>query len=71
MIRGPALVRILLSDLGDGIKYAGMKFTDREQGSRHFGRATLWEDLDRLQGWAKKNFLKFNQDKCKVLHPGK
>ena len=35
------------------------------------GRATLQEDLDRLEEWANKNFMKLNKDKCKVLHLGK
>jgi len=35
------------------------------------GRTSLLEDLDRLEEWANKNLLKFNKDKCKVLHLGK
>ncbi|KAK4815856.1 hypothetical protein QYF61_009024 [Mycteria americana] len=34
------------------------------------GRATLQEDLDRLEESANKNFMKFNKDTCKVLHLG-
>jgi len=32
------------------------------------GRATLQEDLNRLEESANKNLMKFNKDKCKVLH---
>ncbi|GAB0196129.1 cAMP-dependent protein kinase inhibitor alpha [Grus japonensis] len=32
------------------------------------GRATLQEDLDRPEELATKNIMKFNKDKCKVLH---
>ncbi|GAB0186246.1 mitochondrial enolase superfamily member 1 [Grus japonensis] len=35
------------------------------------GRATLQEDLDRLEEWAYTNLMKFNKDKCKVFHMGK
>ena len=35
------------------------------------GRAALQEDLERLEEWASKNLMKFNKDKCKVMHLGK
>lgn len=36
------------------------------------GKAAMLMDLDRLEGWTDRNFMKFNKDKCKVLHgPGK
>ena len=35
------------------------------------GRASLQEDLHRLEEWANKNLIKFNKDKCNVLHMGK
>lgn len=28
------------------------------------GRATLQEDLDRLEEWTNKSLMKFNKDKC-------
>ncbi|GAB0184934.1 hypothetical protein GRJ2_000958700 [Grus japonensis] len=52
-----------------------MKFSDDSKLSGEVdaseGRATLQEDLDRLEEWANKNLMKFNKDKCKVLHLGK
>ena len=48
----------------DNIKLSGEVDTSE-------GKATLQEDLDRLEEWANKNFMKFNKDKCKVLHLGK
>ena len=72
---GPTLFNIFLSDLDDGIRCTLMKFADDTELSGEVdtleGRATLPEDLDRLEEWANKNLMKFNKDKCKVLHLGK
>ncbi|GAB0208570.1 mitochondrial enolase superfamily member 1 [Grus japonensis] len=74
-ILGPMLFNIFISDLDDGIKCTLMKFADYTNLSAEVdtseGRATLHKDLDRLEEWANKNLMKFNKDKCKVLHLGK
>lgn len=28
-------------------------------------------DVEKLEEWANRNFMKLNKDKCKVLHPGR
>jgi len=74
-ILGPALFNIFTSDLDDGIKCTLMKFASdtklRGEMDTLEGTATLQEDLHRLEEWANKNLMKFNTDKCKVLHLGK
>jgi len=71
LILGAMLFNIFVSDLDDGIKYTLTKFVDEtkltgEVGTSE-GRATLLEDLDRLQEWVNNNLMKFNKNKCKVL----
>ncbi|PKU48010.1 rna-directed dna polymerase from mobile element jockey-like [Limosa lapponica baueri] len=74
-ILGPTLFNVFISDLDDGIKCTLMKFADDTklsgEGDSLEGRVTLQEDLDKLEEWANKNLMKFNNDKCKLLHLGK
>jgi len=75
LILGPMPFHIFVSDLGDRTKCTLMKFVDDTKLSGEVdtseGRATLQEDLDRLEERATKNIMKFSKDKCKVLHLGK
>ncbi|GAB0175877.1 mitochondrial enolase superfamily member 1 [Grus japonensis] len=75
LILGPTLFDIFISDLDDGIKCTLMKFADDKKLSGEVDtserRATLQEDLHRLEEWANRNLMKFNKDKSKVLHLGK
>ncbi|PKU49077.1 rna-directed dna polymerase from mobile element jockey-like [Limosa lapponica baueri] len=71
----PTLFNIFISDLNDGIKCGLMKLAGDTKLSGEVdsseGRATLQEDLARLEEWANKYLMKLNKDKCKVLHLGK
>ncbi|GAB0186011.1 hypothetical protein GRJ2_001066400 [Grus japonensis] len=72
-IVGPTLFNIFISDLDDGIKCTLMQFADDTKLSGEVDtserRATLQEDLDRLEEWADKNLMKFNED-VKGVAPG-
>ena len=74
LISQPTPSNVFISDLHDGIKCTLMKFAGDTKLSgvadTSEGRATLQEDLDELEEWANKN-MKFNKNKCKVLHLGK
>ncbi|GAB0179726.1 mitochondrial enolase superfamily member 1 [Grus japonensis] len=71
LILGPTLFNIFISDLDDGIQCILMKIADDTKLSGEVdtleGRATLQEDLERLEEWANKN-MEFNKDKGKVFH---
>ncbi|PKU42570.1 rna-directed dna polymerase from mobile element jockey-like [Limosa lapponica baueri] len=74
-ILGPRLFNSFISDLDAGIKRTLTKFAADMKMNGEVdtleGRATLQEDLNRLEEWANKNIIKFHKDKCKVLHLGK
>lgn len=71
-ILGPLLFNIFISDLEDGMKCTLMKCANDTKLSGEVdtweGRTTLQENLDRPEEWTNKNLMKFNKDKCKVLH---
>lgn len=60
------------NDLNDETENTFTKFVDDTklcgEVDMKGGRDVLQRELDRLKGWASKNYMKFNKDKCKVLH---
>jgi len=74
LILGPTLFNIFINDLDDGIERTLTKFADNTklggEVEKTEGRAILQRDLDHLEEGSSKNSMKFNKDKCKVLHPG-
>jgi len=73
-VLGPLLFLIFVNDLPDWVYNDMLMFADDTKiwsKIRNLeDRRLLQEDLDRLMQWSKKWLLKFNPDKCMVMHIG-
>ena len=76
-VLGPPLFTIFIDDIDDSAKLidALMKFADDTKGLQEIGgeddRIKLQMTLDRLVEWAEEWGMKFNIEKCKIMHVGK
>ena len=74
-VLGPVLFNIFINDLDEEVQGKLIKFADDTKlggiANTLEDRNKLQSDLDRLERWAENNRMKFNRDKCQVLHLGK
>lgn len=75
MILGPVLFNIFINDVNkEGIECILSKFagdTDWEKWLMLQSAVLSFRRIERLGRWAGQKLLKFNKDKCRVLHLGR
>ncbi|CAM4701606.1 unnamed protein product [Lepidochelys kempii] len=73
-VLGPTLFNLFITDLGTKSGSVLIKFADDTKlggiANLERDRDIIQEDLDDLVNWSNSNRMKFNHEKCKVMHLG-
>ncbi|CAM4630454.1 unnamed protein product [Lepidochelys kempii] len=71
-VLGPVLLNVFINDVDHGIERTIIKVVDDTKlggvVSALEDRMKIQNDLEKLEKWSEINRMKFNKDKCKVLH---
>ncbi|CAM5111945.1 unnamed protein product [Natator depressus] len=74
LVLGPILFNLFITDLGTKSGSMLIKFVDDTKlggiANLEKDREIIQEDLDDLVNWSNSNRMKFNSEKCKVMHLG-
>ncbi|KAJ7395150.1 DCN1-like protein 4 [Pitangus sulphuratus] len=74
-VLGPVLFNIFVTGRGNGAECTLSKLADDTElevkDGKPEGHAAIQRDLKRLEKWMDRNFINFNQEKCKVLQLGR